>query len=95
MLSLFTYIENVYTFEAPVEELARIAAEEISPKAATIAEQLTHRGIKRGVEVGKFNKSVEIAQSMLEEGFDIACIVRVTKLSAGKVEELQEACGTY
>ena len=32
VLSVYTYIENVYTYDAPVEEFARIAGEEISSR---------------------------------------------------------------
>lgn len=48
VLSLYTYIENVYTYDAPVEEFARIAGEEISKReddVMTIAERSKLRGI--------------------------------------------------
>ena len=90
VLSLYTYIENVYTFKAPVEEFARIAGEEISEKAKedimTIAEQMMHRGIEQGA----VKNSIEIAQRMIAEGSDPVFIMKVTKLPMDKIKELQE-----
>ena len=48
--------------------------------------QLMHKGI----EQGKFDKSIEIAQRMIEEGYDVACISRVTKLLSNKIKALQK-----
>lgn len=76
VLSLYAYLENVYTYEAPVEELARIAGEEISSRAQedimTIAEKLR--------EEGELRRSIEIAQRMLDAGSDLPFIVKVTGL---------------
>jgi predicted transposase/invertase (TIGR01784 family) len=92
VLSLYTYIENVYTFKAPVEEFANIAGEEISERAKedimTIAEQMMHRGIEQGIEKGALNKSIEIAQRMIAEGSNPAFIMKVTGLSLEKIKEL-------
>src|SRR3990167_6221307 len=90
VLSLYTYIENVYTFKALVEEFANIAGEEISEMAKedimTIAEQMMHRGI----EQGELKKSIEIARRMIAEGSNPAFIMKVTGLSLDKIKELQK-----
>ena len=97
VLSLYTYIENVYTYEAPIEELARIAGEEISPQAKddmmTIAEQMRHRGIEQGIKQG-IEQGIEqgkrtIAERMLSEGSNPAFIMKVTGLSLDKIQALQ------
>lgn len=89
VLSLYTYIENVYSYEAPVEEFARIAGEEISFQAKEdimkIAGQMMNRGIEKGIEKGK----IEIAQKMLDEGSNPAFIMKVTGLSLDKIMALQ------
>lgn len=94
VLSLYTYIENVYTYEAPIEEFARIAGEEISPQAAedimTIAEKLRQEGELKGTLKGELKGKLEVAKEMLDAGSDLAFIVRVTKLPLVKIKELQK-----
>ncbi len=81
VLSLYTYIENVYTYDAPVEEFARIAGEEISSRAEddvmTMAERL------------KEETKLEIAQHMLDAGFDLAIVAKITELSVKKIKSLE------
>lgn len=90
VLSLYTYIENVYTFKSPAEEFANIAGEEISERAKedimTIAEQM----MRRGIEQGALKNSIEIAQRMIAEGSNPAFIMKVTGLSLDKIKELQK-----
>lgn len=93
VLSLYTYIENVYAFKAPVEEFANIAGEEISERAKedimTIAEQMMHRGIEKGIEKGAFDKSIEVAKKMLQEGMDPAFAAKISGLSLERIKKLQ------
>jgi len=90
VLSLYTYIENVYTYDAPVEDFARIAGEEISPQAAedimTIAEQLIHRGM----EEGKLEANLASAKKMIKEGVDPQFIAKFTELSLAQIKKLQQ-----
>ena len=46
-------------------------------------------GIKKGVEKGSLDKSIEIAKSMLEKNMDIELISELTNLSKEKIEELK------
>ncbi len=84
VLSLYTYIEHAY--EAPNEEFARIAGEEISSEAEedimTMAEQLILRG--------KEQKSIEIAQYLLNAGSDPVFVAKATGLSPDKIKSLQK-----
>ena len=90
VLSLYTYIDNGYTFKAPIEEFANIAGEEISERAKkdimTIAEQMMHRGLEKGEIKGK----LEVANNMILAGSDPAFIIKVTGLSLQKIKELQK-----
>ncbi len=82
VLSLYTYIENVYTYDAPIDVFARIAGEEISPRAEddimTIAERLRKEA------------KIEIAQKLLKETKDIQLVARVTELSISELEKIKE-----
>src|SRR3990167_1116133 len=82
VLSLYTYIENVYTYDAPVEEIARLAGEEISPRAEdeimTIAERLKHE------------TKVAVAQKLLKEIPDLKLIAKVTDLSISELEKIKK-----
>jgi len=90
VLSLYTYIENVYTFKAPVEEFANIAGEEISVQAKedimTIAEQMMHRGIEKGIEKGK----IDLIKNMLANGVDPLFIAKNTGISIHEIKEIQK-----
>ena len=90
VLSLYTYIENVYTYEAPVEELARIAGEEISPRAAedimTIAEKIR---VESKLE-GKLEEKIDMAKKMMAEGVDAAFVAKISGLPLDQVKKLQK-----
>jgi len=45
-------------------------------------------GIKEGMEKGEHNKSIQIAKSMKDKGFDIATISELTELSLDEIETL-------
>ena len=45
-------------------------------------------GIKEGMEKGEHNKSIQIAKSMKDKGFDIATISELTGLSLDEIENL-------
>jgi predicted transposase/invertase (TIGR01784 family) len=45
-------------------------------------------GIEEGKKEGEHNKSIQIAKSMKEKGFDIATISELTKLSLEEIESL-------
>ena len=53
---------------------------------------MEEHGYERGIEVGRkegeHNKSIQIAKSMKEKGFDIATISELTKLSLEEIENL-------
>ncbi len=86
VLSLYTYIENVYAFKTPVEEFANIAGEEISKRAKedimTIAEQMMHRGIEKG--------KIELIKTMLTNGVDPLFIAKNTGVSISEIKEIQK-----
>ena len=56
----------------------------------TTAERLIKQGEERGLEQGLEQAKREDALRMLEEGLDIALIVRVTGLTLEEVEGLRE-----
>ncbi len=94
VLSLYTYIENVYAFKAPVEEFANIAGEEISKRAKedimTIAEQMMHRGIEQGIEQGIEKGKIELIKTMLTNGVDPLFIAKNTGVSISEIKEIQK-----
>ena len=45
-------------------------------------------GMEKGREEGEHNKSIQIAKSMKDKGFDIATISELTKLSLEEIETL-------
>jgi predicted transposase YdaD len=95
VLSLYAYIENVYSFKAPVEEFANMAGEEISEQAKedimTIAEQMMHRGMERGMERGIEKGIEEVTKKMLQEGMEPAFAAKVSGLPLEKIKKLQAA----
>lgn len=90
VLSLYTYIENVYSYDAPVEELARIAGEEIDPRAEndvmTIAERLRAEGESKG----RYEEKIIMAQELLKEKSDVALIAKVTRLTIAEIEKIKK-----
>ena len=46
-------------------------------------------GIKEGIKEGSYNKSIEIAKSMLEEKIDINTVSKCTKLSIEEIKKLK------
>ena len=46
-------------------------------------------GKKEGIEIGKFDKSIQIAKNMLQKGLTINIIAEVTGLSLVEIEALQ------
>lgn len=86
VLSLYTYIENVYTYDAPIDEFARIAGEEISPRAEddimTIAERLRKEA--------KHEEKIAVAQKLLKAKSDIKFVSEVTELSVSELEKIKE-----
>ena len=44
---------------------------------------------KEGIEIGKFDKSIQIAKNMLQKGLTINIIAEVTGLSLVEIEALQ------
>ena len=86
VLSLYTYIENVYTYDAPVEEFARIAGEEISPRALedimTIAERIRVESELEG--------ELKLIMKMLANGVEPAFIAKNTGFPLHKIKELQK-----
>jgi len=94
VLSLYTYIENVYTYDAPVEEFARIAGEEISPRAEedvmTIAERLREESKLEGRLEGQHKEKIEIAKRLLANGTEPAFVAKITELSSDQIKTLQK-----
>ncbi len=52
----------------------------------TMAEELLQRGIQKG----KFNALLEIAQKMLQRGFDSQAIMEITGLSKDELQQLEQ-----
>ena len=94
VLSLYTYIENVYTCSESMEEFAHIAGEEISTKAEedimTMAEQMRHKGREEGREEGRLENAQNIAKKLLAEGTDPVFVAKITDLSLVQVKKLKE-----
>ena len=44
---------------------------------------------KKGIEKGKIEEKLETAKTMLVEGFDVATIAKITKLTVPEIEDLQ------
>lgn len=86
----YTYIENIYTCDARVEEFASMAGEEISPQAEedimTIAERLRQESRSEGELKG----TLKVARRMLDEGSDLVFIVKVTGLAVDQIKALQK-----
>ena len=45
-------------------------------------------GMKKGIEQGEQNKTIELAKKMKDEGFDINQIIKITNLSVEEIEKL-------
>jgi len=98
VLSLYTYIENVYTYDAPVEEFARMAGEEISPLAEddimTMAERLKKEaraeGKLEGKLEGELKAKLDVAKRMLDAGSELVFVTKVTGLSTEQIKSLQK-----
>ena len=44
--------------------------------------------MKKGIEQGEQNKTIELAKKMKDEGFDINQIIKITNLSVEEIEKL-------
>ena len=83
VLSLYTYIENVYSCNTPVEEFARIAGEEISTQAEkdimTMAERIQHEGM------------IKVAHKLLKRKYDVKLVAEITDLSLAELEHIKKS----
>lgn len=90
VLSLYTYIENVYSCTTPIEEFARIAGEEISTQAEedimTMAEQIRRKGIHEGAHEEK----IMVAQRLLKKMYDITLVAEITELPIAELEKIKK-----
>ena len=86
VLELLSYIVSIDDEHRNIQELTTIIHDQLLPEVEneimTLAERLR--------EEGSHQKELEIALKMLEEGFDTACIARVTKLSISKIKALHK-----
>ncbi|MCM1371127.1 MAG: hypothetical protein NC181_04505, partial [Clostridium sp.] len=48
------------------------------------------KGIEEGIKEGKQEEKLEIARNMINNGFDIKTISKITKLSINEIEKLNE-----
>ena len=82
VLSLYTYIENVYSCNTPVEDFARIAGEEISTQAEedimTMAERIKHEGM------------IEVAHKLLKRKYDVTLVAEITDLPISELEKIKK-----
>ena len=82
VLSLYTYIENVYSCNTPVEEFARIAGEEISTQAEkdimTMAERIQHEGM------------IKVAHKLLKRKYDVKLVAEITDLPIAELEQIKK-----
>jgi predicted transposase YdaD len=53
-------------------------------------EQGIYQGIEQGIQQGMYQRNLEIAKSMLKEGFDVSLIAKVTNLSRDTIEQLRK-----
>lgn len=86
VISLFTYIENVYTSTTPIDEIAHIAGEEISTRAEedimTIAERLRRETIHK--------EKVAVAQKLFKKMYDVKLVAEITDLSISELEKIKK-----
>ena len=82
VLSLYTYIENVYSCNTPVEDFARIAGEEISTQAEedimTMAERIKHEGM------------IEVAHKLFKRKYDVTLVAEITDLPISELEKIKK-----
>ena len=90
VLSLYTYIENVYSCSTPVEEFARIAGEEISTQAEedimTMAEQIRQKGMHDGMHEGM----LAVAHKLLKKKYDVTLVAEITNLPIAELEQIKK-----
>ena len=86
VLSLYTYIENVYSCNTPVEEFARIAGEEISTQAEedimTMAEQIRQKGMHE--------EKLIVAHKLLKKIYDVKLVAEITDLPIAEIEQIKK-----
>ena len=86
VLSLYTYIENVYSCNTPIEEFARIAGEEISTKAEedimTMAEQIKRKGVHE--------EKLVVARKLLQKKYDVVLVAEITELPISELEKIKK-----
>ena len=110
VLSLYSYIQNTYRHVVAIEELARIAEEEISGEAGedmrTIADHLMsegwNQGMRRGMEEGlqkgmaqgKQEALSRVVKQMLEQGMELSLIHKIIGVSLAELKALRESVTT-
>lgn len=90
VINLYTYIENIYDYKGPIEDLAKIVNEEVSQMAAEDMMTIAERLINRGREEGIIKERTAMAIKMLKDGVDLLFISKFTELSVSEIKKLQE-----
>lgn len=93
VLELLTYIVNIDDEHRTIQELVDIIHDHLSPTVEknimTLADRLREEGrLEKELEFSQ--QMLEIAQRMLDEGSDIAFVVKVTQLPIDKIKALKK-----
>ena len=90
MVELLTYIVDMDEEHRTIQELVNVIHDQVPPNVEneimSLAEILRDEGRLEGELKGK----LETAQAMLDEGSDIAFIVKVTKLPLDTIKKLKK-----
>jgi predicted transposase/invertase (TIGR01784 family) len=70
------------------EKLAKNEQEIMRTIANKIEQRGIQQGMQQGIQQGMYQRNLEIAKSMLKEGFAISLIAKVTNLSHENIQEL-------
>ena len=93
-LLLYLYAASEIKPDRVQKSIVKLISEEKGDIAMTTAQRLIQEGLQQGIEKGKFEGRIEgkleAAQKMLEEGFDVKIISRITGLSIKEIEKLRK-----
>ncbi|NXZ90040.1 Rpn family recombination-promoting nuclease/putative transposase [Serratia fonticola] len=73
--------------EAFVRELA-LRVPQHEDELMTIAQQLEQKGIEKGIQLGRNEGKLEVAQTMLHNGLDLNTVMKLTGLSADDLKQI-------
>ncbi|OCJ27257.1 Rpn family recombination-promoting nuclease/putative transposase [Serratia sp. 14-2641] len=73
--------------EAFVRELA-LRVPQHEDELMTIAQQLEQKGIEKGIQLGRNEGKLEVAQTMLHNGLDLKTVMKLTGLSADDLKQI-------